>query len=126
MKIRFGTLRKLLAEVTVGPSVFKNNRPSKGALENKNVSKAVNDLEASFKRALELDLVISMSNEYDQESHEFDDNAYERVKKATASSAEHVLAVLNDAMEKTWAKAHEAVKSDEQERHPQTSAGAPS
>lgn len=127
MRIRLGTLRKVLNEVAVSPSVFKNNKPVRDPMDKPNVAKAAQELEAAFKRNLELNLVLSLADKYNQETSQFDDAAYDKVKQATAAVGEKFLATVNDALEKAWVQAHQEVKGVETSKPKQQApAGAPS
>lgn len=128
MKIRLGTLRRMLSEVAISASVFKNNKAVRDPMDKQTVAKAAQDLENSFKRALEMNLVLAMANSYNEQTNEFDDAAYEKVKQATSAAAELLMAKVNDALEAGWVKAHQETKGADasKQKQPQTGAGAPS
>lgn len=128
MRIRLGTLRRVLKEVAVSASVFKNNKPVRNPTDKQAIMKAVHDLESAFRRNLEMNLVVAQADKYNEQSSEFDDAAYEKVKSATASAVESLMSQVNSALEKSWVKAHQEAKgaTETMQKPTKTGAQAPS
>lgn len=125
MRIRLGTLKKVLQEVALSPSVFKNNKPVNEPQDKPNVNKAMQELEGAFRRGLELNLVVSMADSYNEQSGQFDDAAYERVKKAVSDAVDTVNASVAGSMNKAWTKAHADAKGAPAQKQQQPQKPAP-
>ena len=106
MRIRLGTLKRILSEVALSPSVFTNNKRINAPLDKPNLAKAFHELSKLFKSTLEMDLILSMANKYNKETREFDDAAFEQVKQACNSATENLEAQVNSSLTNNWASAH--------------------
>jgi hypothetical protein len=107
MKIRVGTLRRLLREVAISPSVFKNAQANqtKDIMERPNIAKAIAALEAPFKNAIEMNLTLQAHDQYDEQTRELDDAAYERIKTVSEKATEMMMAGVHKAVQGAFAQA---------------------
>lgn len=109
MRIRTGTLRKLLREVAISPSLFANNKPQQDPVEKKGVAEAMQALEHSFKSGLVTNLVLASASKYNKETREFDDAAYKAIDEAASAVTEKMIAQVNSAVKSAWQAAHQQV-----------------
>jgi hypothetical protein len=108
MKLRYGTLRRVLHEVALSPSVFKNNKPIDDPMDKPTVAKAVATLEEPFKRAIEANLVLAAQASYDPQTREFDDSVYQQIQATATKASEAMMARVHKAIQGAW---QEAMKS---------------
>jgi hypothetical protein len=110
MFIRYSVLRKLLREVAVSPSVFKNNQPVQDPVDKKGVASAMKDIGNSFKSGLVMNLTLASADKYNSETREFDDAAYQQIEKVANAAVEQVVAKINDTVKTAWVQAHKQIK----------------
>lgn len=111
IEISVKDLRNLIKEVAISPSLKKNS-PVDDPLDDSSIAGAVHELGRSFNNALMLDLTIrAMSEHYNEQTRELDDNVYEELKKAARSAANQVVATATKVSQESWIKAHSAVQS---------------
>ncbi len=73
-----------------------------------------------------MNLVVAQADKYNEQSSEFDDAAYEKVKSATTSATETLMSQVNNALEKAWVKAHQDAKGADVQKQKQPSTELPS
>jgi hypothetical protein len=105
VRIRLGRLKRLIGEVALSPSVFRNAERTDDPMDDRNIAGALERLEQPFKSALEKNMVLDAQASYDEETREFDDAEYERIKDVAARAAEAMLAGAHKAVQRTWADA---------------------
>ncbi len=113
MRMRYGTLKRILREVGISPSVFKNNQPVKDPMEKPSLAKAVANLESPFRSGIEMNLVLEARDSYDENSRELDDQAYDRIKEVAHKATEMMMARVHKAVQGTWAEAMKGVQGAE-------------
>jgi uncharacterized protein (UPF0332 family) len=90
MKLTLKQLRDLINEVAMSPSL-KQHAQLTDPMKHSGVMKAFNLLRDELNNAVQLAMVVaSMDKYYDEETRQFDDEAYERIKdraKEAANSA---------------------------------------
>ncbi len=130
MRIRLGTLRKVIKEVAISPGVFKNTQTVREPTDNPNVAKLVQEFEQKFVSALKLNLVVANADKYNEETREFDDAAYGRVEEALKGAKEAIAGKVVGTLNDIWVKAHQHVKGaaaqQEKPQQKQPSAGVTS
>lgn len=109
MKIKLATLRRLIREEAMQPNVF-SNKPVEDPMDKPNIAKAVQDLQNSFKRALDVNLVVSMQDKYNSETKDFDDATLENIKRVGDETTDQVMAKVHEFVKKGWITAHKLVK----------------
>lgn len=113
MKIRYGTLKRILREVAISPSVFKNNQPIRDPMDKPTIAKAVASLEQPFRSGVEMNLVLEARDSYDEQSRELDDQAYDRIKEVAEKSTEMMMARVHKAVQGAWSEAMKGVHGAE-------------
>ena len=105
MKVRYGALKRVIREVAMSPSVFKNNRHVEDPFDQPNLARAMTSLETPFKNAVTMNLVLDERDAYDEQSREFDDAAYQRVEEVAQKATEMMVARVHKAVQASWAEA---------------------
>jgi hypothetical protein len=113
VKIRYGTLKRILHEVAVSPSVFKSNQPVSDPMDRPNIAKAIAGLEQPFRTGVELNLVLEARDSYDEQTRELDDAAYERIKEVANKSTELMMARVHKSVQGAWSEAMKGVHGAE-------------
>lgn len=117
MRIRVGTLRKLIREVAISPSVARNNKPIDDPLDNESIAKVVSELGRSFDAAVRLDLTVrAMADHYDESTRQLDDAIYEKIKSTAKASSEYVVAAATKTLKNAWAQTHAEQPASSQAR----------
>jgi hypothetical protein len=122
MKIRVGTLRRLIREVAISPSYFKNNEPVRDIMDRPNMAKAVAALEQPFRNAVQNNMVLAAKGQYNPETRELDDQAYEHIKQTSDKATEMMMAGVHKAVTQAFAQAQ---KGGAREEAPATSGAQP-
>lgn len=104
MKIRVKTLKRILREVAISPSVFKQ-QPVQDPMDRPNIAKALPALEAPFKNAIQQNLILQARDQYDEQTRELDDAAYDRIKTISDKATEVMMARVHKAIQTAWAEA---------------------
>jgi len=104
MKIRLGTLKRILREVAISPSVFKQE-PVHDPMDRPNIARALQSLEAPFRNAIQQNMVLASKGKYNEETRELDDGAWEHIKDVSDKATETVMARVHKAVQSTWAEA---------------------
>lgn len=112
MKIRVGTLRKILREVALSPAVFKQE-PVTDIMQRPNIAKAIQSLEAPLANAIKQNLILASKEHYDEQTREFDDAAWERVQTVADKATEMAMAGVHKAVQNAWAQAMKGVGGQE-------------
>ena len=113
MRIKIGTLRVLLREMAMSPSVFKNNKPRKDPMQGKVIS-GMQAIQGGFQNMLLMNLVLLHGQEHfepvtrdGEQSGEFNDKAYAMLKVRSQQVAEELGASLQNVIEDMWVKGNE-------------------
>lgn len=104
MKLRLGDLKRIISEVAVSPSVFKNERVN-DPFDRPNIANALPALEAAFVRAVEQNLVLAARDSYNPETRELDDATYQHIRQTSTSAGEVMLAAVHKAVQAAWKQA---------------------
>lgn len=120
MKIKLSQFRKLIREVALSPSL-KQNKPVEDPFQSKNVNVALEKLQAAFEQTLASDLIVrAMDQHYNEETREFDDAVYDKIKSIIKSivdeSRDEATIIVKKALQQAWNNAH----------HEESSSGAQS
>jgi hypothetical protein len=111
MKIKLGTLRRLIresviSEVGLSPALFRaGNTAVKDPLESQNISQALGNLERHFSNSVMHALLLAHADKYDEGSREFDDATYEQLKQAAEGATETMMSQVGSAVKGAWARA---------------------
>jgi len=111
MKIKLGTLRKLVregivSELVISPAFFRgNDKPLSDPMENGGLTRAIGEVERAFSTALMNTLVLSHTNKYNTETRDFDDAVYQQLKDAADTATEEVMSKLNTSLQTAWSSA---------------------
>jgi len=111
MRVSYRALKKIIREVALSPSVFKNNHVVQDPMDRPNIAQALTALEQPFKTGLETNLVLDARDSYDEETRELDDAEYARIKDVAAKATELMLARAHKAVQASWAEAMKGVGS---------------
>lgn len=103
MKIRYGTLKRLIKE-GVSPSVF-NNPIVKDPLDKPTLAKAVASIEEPFRQGIMMNFIIGARDSYNEETRELDPAVEQRIKETTEKATEIVMARVHKAIQGAWAEA---------------------
>ncbi len=107
MRIRVSKLRELIREVAISPSI-KKQRLVDDPLRDETVVKTIGDLNAAFKRALELDLTVRlMDTHYDEKTREFDDETYDTVSAVVSDTVATLNGEVSKMVSQSWKTAHD-------------------
>lgn len=107
MKIRVGTLRRLIREVTLSPSLAKN-KTLDNVMDDHDTSDLAARLGTAFEHALMVDLVVrEFSKHYDASTRNFDDAAYDAIKSKVEEAKNQVVNQVKSALEQAWEGAHQ-------------------
>lgn len=116
MKIKLSQFRKLIREVALSPSL-KQNKPVEDPFQSKNVNVALEKLQAAFEQTLASDLIVrAMDQHYNEETREFDDAVYDKIKSIVDESRDEATIIVKKALQQAWNNAH----------HEESSSGAQS
>jgi hypothetical protein len=118
MRIRVGTLKRILREVALSPAVFKDNQPVRDPMDRPNIARAIASLEQPFRSGVELNLVLEARDSYDEQARELDDDEYGRIKEVADKATEMVMARVHRAVQGTWAEAMKGVEGVEKPATP--------
>jgi len=110
MKIRIGTLKRILREVAISPSYFKNNQPVQDIMERPNMANAIKALEQPFRNAVQNNLVLAAKDKYNPETRELDDAAYEHIKQVSDQATEQMMAMVHRAITQAFAQAQKGAQ----------------
>lgn len=113
MQIRYGTLKRIIREVGVSPSVFRNNKPIQDPMDKPNIAKAVASLEEPFRQGILMNLTLEARDSYDEQTRDLDDAAYERIKEVSGKATEMMMARVHKAIQGTWGEAMKGVHGAE-------------
>lgn len=116
MKLRYDSLKQLLREVALSPSVFKSHKLILDPMERHNIVKPLRVLEQSFRTALEMNLIVDARDNYDEGTREFDDAAYERIKGVADTATEIMMAQVHKAVKGSWDEAMKGVGDEKPEQ----------
>jgi len=96
MKIRLNELKELiLQELAVSPALF---RQPADPLSNKNVAKALHDLEASLHDIIVSNLMYDQRDAYNQQTREFDDAVYKRIMSEADTASRSLTQKIKDSI----------------------------
>lgn len=110
MRISYGDLKKIINEVAVSPSLFRNgHEPTDSPFEHDNVEQAIDGLARSFRMAVGKNLFLDNEDSYDPETREFDDAVYERIMSTVDTSEKSMKAAVHKALEASWRTAMQGV-----------------
>ena len=118
MRIRVGTLRRILREVAISPSVFKNNQPVRDPMDKPTLAKAVAALEEPFRQGILMNLTLEARDSYDEQTRELDDQAYNRIKEVAGKATEMMMARVHKSVQGAWAEAMKGVHGAEKPAAP--------
>ena len=108
MKIRVKTLKRILKEVALSPAVFKQE-PVQDLMDRPNIAKALASLEQPLMNAMKQNLILAARDQYNEETREFDDQAWERVQTVAQKATEMAMAGCHKAVQNAWAQAMKGV-----------------
>jgi hypothetical protein len=111
MKVRLGTLKRILREVALSPSVF-NQEPVKDVMDRPNVAKAIASLEQPFRNAVQQNLVLAAKGQYNPETRELDDGVWEHIKETSDRATEMMMAGVHKAVQQAWAQASKGAAAE--------------
>lgn len=103
----------LLREMAMSPSVFKNNEPKKSPMTGKIVA-GLQNIQGDFQNKLLMNLVLRHQDAFrsverdGEQSGEFDDEVYERLKTQAQTAAEMLGSQLEKVVKEMWKRGHEA------------------
>jgi hypothetical protein len=109
MKIRYGTLKRILREVAVSASVFKNNQTVHDPMDRPSIAKAVASIEEPFRRGIIMNLTLEARDSYDEASGDFDDSAQARINSIADKATEMLMANVHKSVQRAWAEAMKGV-----------------
>jgi hypothetical protein len=117
MKIRVSVLKRLIreaviAERKISPSLFQNNKAVSDPFEKQNLSQALGTLEKEISTTLSNNLVLSMQDQYDPETREFSDEAFDKIVAVVDGTTEKIVSKVAAAIKSGWVEAHGAVKAE--------------
>lgn len=112
MKIRVGTLRRILREVAISPSYFKNNQPVQDPMDRPNIANAVKSLEAPFKNAVANNMLLVAKDKYNPETRELDDATYKHIEQVSTKATEMMMAGVAKAIQQAWAQASKGAAAE--------------
>jgi|SRR5581483_1831190 len=113
MRVRLGTLKRILREVAVSPSAFANNKPVQDPMDQPNIAKALASLEQPFRGAIQQNMMLAAKDQYNAETREFDDQAWEQIKAASNKATEVMMARVHKAVQTAWAEATKAGSAEQ-------------
>lgn len=109
MRITVGQLRKLIREVTVSPSLKKNNKLIDGPMADSDTAGLVDRLDGAFEQALMMNLVLAnFDKHYNAETRDFDDHAYQAIKQRVDAAKSQANEGVKQALNSAWKQAHQA------------------
>lgn len=109
MRLKIRQLRKLVREIAMSPSLM-NQEPIKGPLEDKGIAKVLQTLQTELSTSLKDNLVMtSFKDNYDAETRQFDDGAYEQASGTADRLTNEVMTQLKALLEKAWAQTHRKI-----------------
>lgn len=112
MRLNLKTLRRLIKEVALSPSLPKNNQIVNNPIDNDLLDKAISSIQRQFTKMLEKNLVLSSwKGSYNSETREFNDNTYEFIKEVSEKLGEEVAASIIKTIRQAWIKGHTVVKN---------------
>jgi hypothetical protein len=112
MRIKYGELKDMIREVSLSPSVFRNNKPHQDPLDDKDLTSALQSLERAFKQDALLNLTLLNADKYNADSREFDDETYKQIEDVAGETSELVAASVSDVVKKAWHAAHNKIKKN--------------
>jgi hypothetical protein len=118
VRIRYGTLKRIIREVGVSPSVFRNNQVLRDPLEKPTIAKAVAALEEPFRQGILMNLTLESRDSYDEQARDLDDQAYERIKEVAGKATEMMMSRVHKSVQGTWAEAMKGVQGAEKPAAP--------
>lgn len=106
MKIKLSQFRKLIREVALSPSL-KQNKPTDDPFQSKNINVSIEKLQAAFEQTLATDLIVrAMDEHYNEETREFDDEIYNKIKSIVEDSKQQAVVIVKKALQQAWNNAH--------------------
>jgi hypothetical protein len=111
--LRALVLETLLSELNISPALFSGNKPTTDPIDNKNIAKAISDIERGFNTALLNSMLLMHSDAYDKESREYDDELYEQFRGIAESASQELLSRVNASIHDVWNKAIKSAKPRE-------------
>jgi hypothetical protein len=112
MKIKYGELKMLIKEVALSPALFRNNKPHKDPLDDKDIANSLQSLERAFKRDALMNILLLNADKYNTDSREFDDETYKQIEDAASETSELVAASVNDVVKQAWKSVHDKTKKN--------------
>lgn len=110
MKLTKKQLRELINEVLMSPAL-KKEKTLDSPLDNKSINEALGKLKNEFFRVLEKDMILrSFSGHWNPETRDFDDKAYEYIKKVAEAATKQMVGRVVDVLEKSWRSGEAAIQ----------------